>query len=128
MSEKKDFGRMVRKVMKVFTVSQARFITIALTLVILLVFLTTRGGRNIIEFLGYISFVGGVLFGGYKLYMYTTKNAKDAPVVKKEPEPIDDETSSKLADEVFEPFDDSPTPSDVEVKEEVEEENNQSED
>ena len=99
-NEVKDF---FKKVLSKMTVSQARIFTVVVTALFLLLFLATSGGRSIIEFLAYVGFVGGTLYGGYRLYKYTTENAHGEQRQAKK----DEKEASRgtiISEEPYDPF------------------------
>lgn len=135
---KQDGISILQKLLDRTTVNQARWFSAIVTFLVLFLFVVTPGGRDIIVFLGYVGFVLCVLYGGYKLYKYTTANAKGVPKPKApKPEIIDDEPpveddSVEFRSELF-PDDEENAPSDEphaeqmtidDLEEEVESEEN----
>ena len=76
---KKDGANIIHNIMERMSVNQARWFSVILTLVVLLLFVCTTGGRDIIVFLGYLGFILFVLYCGYVVYKYTTSHAKRIP-------------------------------------------------
>ncbi len=124
MVNKNEVKGFVKKILDKMTVSQARIFTIVVTALVLLLFLATSGGRSIIGFLAYVGFIGGTLYGGYRLYKYTTENAHGDQKQGK----TNEEKASRgtvLSEEPYDPFfaDDTEGEDDVEHFEDSEEEN-----
>ncbi len=91
MADKKEVKGLVKKILNKVTPNTARIFSILVTIIVLVLFLATSTGRNVITFLAYVLFVACTLYGGYKLYKYTTENAHGTPKEKPaKEEPKDD--------------------------------------
>ncbi len=84
---KKEAKSLIQRILNGVTVNGARWFSIIITLVLLLLFLVTYPGRMIITVLGYVAFILCILYFGYKLYKYTTENAHGVPKPKKVKQP-----------------------------------------
>ena len=89
MADREEIKGLAKKILNKVTTNQARVFSVCVTLVILLLFLATNTGRHVIVFLAYVLFVAACLFGGFKLYKYTTENAHGTPKEKKAKEEIE---------------------------------------
>ena len=101
MADKKEIKGLIKKILDKITVNQARIFSIVVTALVLLLFLATTTGRNVLTFLAYVGFAAGALYGGYKLYKYTTENAHGVP---KERKPKKEEAGDFECDDDYDPF------------------------
>ncbi len=93
---KKEVQSFSDKFFSKITPNGARVISTLVVALVLILFLATQTGRNIVAFVGYIAFALLVLFHGYRFYKCFSGKAKGIPKQKKVendimPEPTDTE-------------------------------------
>ena len=83
---KERIGKFLDNVGKNYTNKQVSIVLFLAAALVLILFLITRLGNQIINILGYVVFIGGVIYGAYRLYKRIIEGGK--PVgkhVKKKP-------------------------------------------
>ena len=79
---KEETGKFMQKVYGKLTKTQAGVLSVLLAALVLLLFLCTSTGRQIIVFIAYVAFICGVVYGGYRLFKHTTARATGVPKEK----------------------------------------------